>query len=144
MTLAGELASARTALAAAGIEADLPGQGTSAIPQPRQELFGWAVREGVTNVVRHSGATRCRIRVTASQIEISDDGCGPPAPADGTAGGAGGCDAWPAGHLEALASGCGPGGHGLAGLRERAALAGASVSVGRSATGGFALRVRVP
>ena len=145
VTLAGELASARTALAAAGIEADLPGQGVSGIPQPWQELFGWAVREGVTNVVRHSGATRCRIRVTASQIEISDDGCGPPAPADGTAIRADGCDAWPADHLEALASGCGPAsGHGLAGLRERAALAGATVSVGRSATSGFALRVRVP
>ena len=131
VTLAGELASARTALAAAGIEADLPDQGISGIPQPRQELFGWAVREGVTNVVRHSGATRCRIRVTASQTEISDDGCGPPAPADGTASRAGGRDGWPAGHLDALAGECGPAsGHGLAGLRERAALAGATVSVG--------------
>ncbi|HEX9357196.1 MAG TPA: histidine kinase [Streptosporangiaceae bacterium] len=145
VTLAGELASARTALAAAGIEADLPGEGISGIPRPRQELFGWAVREGVTNVVRHSGATRCRVRVTASQIEIGDDGCGPPAPADGTVNGAGACDGWPADHLEALAGGCGPaGGHGLAGLRERAASAGATVSVGRSAAGGFALRVRVP
>jgi two-component system, NarL family, sensor histidine kinase DesK len=145
VTLAGELASARTALAAAGIEADLPDQGISSIPRPRQELFGWAVREGVTNVVRHSGATRCRVRATASQIEIGDDGCGPPAPADGTVNRAGTCDGWPADHLEALASGCGPGsGHGLAGLRERAASAGATVSVGRSATGGFALRVHVP
>ena len=145
VTLAGELASARTALAAAGIEADLPDQGISSIPRPRQELFGWAVREGVTNVVRHSGATRCRVRVTASQIEIGDDGCGPPAPADGTVNRAGTCDGWPADHLEALASGCGPAsGHGLAGLRERAASAGATVSVGRSAAGGFALRVHVP
>ena len=145
VTLAGELASARTALAAAGIEADLPDQGISSIPRPRQELFGWAVREGVTNVVRQSGATRCRVRVTASQIEIGDDGCGPPAPADGTVNRAGTRDGWPADHLEALASGCGPAsGHGLAGLRERAASAGATVSVGRSATGGFALRVHVP
>ncbi len=145
VTLAGELASARTALAAAGIEADLPDQGISSIPQPRQELFGWAVREGVTNVVRHSGASRCRVRVTASQIEIGDDGCGPPAPADGTVNRAGACDGWPADHLEALAGGRGPAsGHGLTGLRERAASAGATVSVGRSAAGGFALRVHVP
>ncbi len=145
VTLAGELASARTALAAAGIEADLPDQGITSLPQPQQELFGWAVREGVTNVVRHSGATRCRIRVTASQVEIGDDGCGPPAPADGTAHRAGGCDDWPADDLDALASGYGPGcGHGLAGLRERAAATGATVSVGRSAAGGFALRVHVP
>ena len=138
ITLAGELASARTALAAAGIEADLPDQGPSSIPRPRQELFGWAVREGVTNVVRHSGATRCRIRVSASEVEIADDGCGPPAPA-------GGWDNRPAHDLDALASGYGPGcGHGLAGLRERAEAAGATVSVGRPAGGGFTLRVHVP
>ena len=144
VTLAGELASARTALAAAGIEADLPDHDLSGIPRPWQELFGWAVREGVTNVVRHSGATRCRIRVTASGVEISDDGCGPPAPADGTAHGAGECDAWLAHHLDTAAGGCRAGGHGLAGLRERAAGSGARVTVGRPAGGGFALRVRMP
>jgi two-component system sensor histidine kinase DesK len=144
VTLAGELASARTALAAAGIEADLPDQDLSSMPRPRQELFGWAVREGVTNVVRHSGATRCRIRVTASEVEISDDGCGPPAPADGTAHGPGECDTWLARHLDTVAGGCGPAsGHGLAGLRERAAGAGGRVTVGRPAAGGFALRVRL-
>jgi two-component system sensor histidine kinase DesK len=150
ITLAGELASARTALAAAGIEADLPDQdqGMTSIPRLRQELFGWTVREGVTNVVRHSGASRCRIRVTPSEVEISDDGCGPPAPpngtANGTANGTGGGEERPADHLERLASGYGPGcGHGLAGLRERAA-AGATLSVARSATGGFVLRVHVP
>jgi two-component system sensor histidine kinase DesK len=144
VTLAGELASARTALAAAGIEADLPDQDLSSIPRPRQELFGWAVREGVTNVVRHSGATRCRIRVTASEVEISDDGCGPPAPADGTAHGPGDCDTWLARHLDTVAGGRGPAsGHGLAGLRERAAGAGGRVTVGRPAAGGFALRVRL-
>ena len=144
VTLAGELASARTALAAAGIEADLPDHDLGGIPRPWQELFGWAVREGVTNVVRHSGATSCRIRVTASEVEISDDGCGPPAPADGTAHGPGECDAWLAHHLDTAAGGCGPaGGHGLAGLRERAAASGARVTVGRPAGGGFALRVRM-
>ena len=79
ITLAGELASAQTALAAAGVEADMPDQETGQISRPQQELFGWTVREGVTNVVRHSGATRCRIRVSPSEVEISDDGCGPPA-----------------------------------------------------------------
>jgi two-component system sensor histidine kinase DesK len=144
VSLAGELASARTALAAAGIGADLPDQDLSSIPRLRQELFGWAVREGVTNVVRHSGATCCRIRVTASEVVISDDGCGPPAPADGTAHGPGECDAWLAHHLDTVAGGCGPAsGHGLAGLRERAADSGARVTVGRPGGGGFALRVRM-
>ena len=89
ITLAGELASAQTALAAAGIEADLPDQEIGQIPRLQQELFGWAVREGVTNVVRHSGATRCRIRVSPSEVEISDDGCGPPAPAGSSLDGGG-------------------------------------------------------
>ena len=89
ITLAGELASAQTALAAAGVEADLPDQEIGQIPRLQQELFGWAVREGVTNVVRHSGATRCRIRVSPSEVEISDDGCGPPAPAGASPDGGG-------------------------------------------------------
>ena len=76
VTLDRELASARTALAAAGIEADLPDHEIVGIPRRRQELFSWAVREGVTNVIRHSGATRCAIRVTLDQVEISDDGIG--------------------------------------------------------------------
>lgn len=118
ITLAGELASARTALSAAGIEADLPDT-VDQLPAERQEVFAWVVREGVTNVVRHSSAKRCRIRVTADEVEISDDGRGPSRTPDGAA-------------------------HGLAGLHERAQAAGGSMSVGRSAEGGFLLRVRVP
>jgi two-component system, NarL family, sensor histidine kinase DesK len=157
ITLAGELASARTALAAAGIEAELPDLEMSQIPRLQQELFGWAVREGVTNVVRHSRATRCRIRVSPSEVEIGDDGCGPPAPAAASLDGGGHtpedspaakADAgggWVPDDLQRLGSGCGPtSGHGLSGLRERAADAGATLSVGRSAIGGFALRVRLP
>jgi two-component system, NarL family, sensor histidine kinase DesK len=133
VTLAGELASAAVALSAAGIEADLPAGELPELPPLHQELFGWAVREGITNVIRHSGAARCRVRLSAGQIEIADDGTGPapgpsagPAPA-GPAGGAVGC---------ARA-------HGLTGLCERAAAAGAVVSTGRSAWGGFRLRVRM-
>jgi len=153
ITLAGELASAQTALAAAGVEADMPDQDMSQIPRPQQELFGWAVREGVTNVVRHSGATRCRIRVSPGEVEISDDGCGPPgAPEDDGSHPRAGSQAsdaeaggWVPDDLQRLGSGCGAtSGHGLSGLRERAAGAGATLSVGRSAAGGFALRVRLP
>jgi two-component system sensor histidine kinase DesK len=155
VTLASELASARTALAAAGIWADLPAW-PAQVPAGQQEIFGWAVREGVTNVVRHSGATRCSVRVAGPEIEISDDGRGPAGPPGGPPAGPGRgeCDSDgpgnPAGADGAGARG-GPGvprgpggGHGLAGLQERAAAAGGSVSVGRSAAGGFALRVRVP
>jgi two-component system sensor histidine kinase DesK len=130
VTLATELAGSRTALSAAAIQADLP-RGIDHVPANRQELFGWVVREGVTNVVRHSGAKRCQIRVAANQIEVTDDGRGPSAQ-----------DASGSPNLGR------PGerafGHGLAGLRERAEAAGGSLAVGRSAEGGFALRVRMP
>ena len=139
VTLCEELASARTALAAAGIQADLPDQVVD-VPRERQDLFGWTVREGVTNVVRHSGATRCRIRVTPSEIEISDDGRGPgPARGDGPPEAPGRRSA-PRRPLARPAAA----GHGLTGLRERADAAGAAVSVGRSPLGGFLLRVCVP
>jgi two-component system sensor histidine kinase DesK len=114
-----ELASARSALSAAGIEARLP-QSVADVPEPRGTLFGWAVREGVTNVVRHSGATRCVITVRPDQVEIADNGRGP------------------------LAGGATTGGSGLRGLRERAEAHGAQLSVGRGDDSGFVLRVSVP
>jgi two-component system sensor histidine kinase DesK len=121
-----ELASARSALLAAGIEADVPGN-ADGVPAAYRELFAWAVREGVTNVVRHSGASRCRIRVGTNEVEIVDNGQGP------------GGVLVPAGHGSSTRHG-----HGLVGLRERAEATGGTVEVGRPADGGFELRVRVP
>ncbi|MGW1346232.1 sensor histidine kinase [Kribbella sp. NPDC002412] len=117
LSLAGELVSARAALRAAEIRAELPTT-VDEVPEENRELFAWVVREGVTNVVRHSGAKRCTIRLSANQIEVLDDGKGP------TPGG-------------------GASGHGLMGLRERADQAGASVQVGQAPGGGFLLAVRV-
>ncbi|MEV4263657.1 sensor histidine kinase [Kribbella sp. NPDC049584] len=117
LSLAGELVSARAALQAAEVKADLPTT-VDEVPEQNRELFAWVVREGVTNVVRHSGAKRCTIRLTATQIEVLDDGKGP------TPGG-------------------GASGHGLVGLRERADQAGASVQIGQAPGGGFRLAVRV-
>lgn len=114
VSLAGELATARGALRAAGIEADLPAA-LDGVPGERRELFGWVVREGITNVIRHSRATQCRITVTATGIEIVDNGRGPI-----------GTDA---------------SGHGLVGLHERVAAADGTLTVGRRPEGGFSLRV---
>jgi two-component system sensor histidine kinase DesK len=117
--LAAELANARTALRAAGIEAELPAA-VPTLPPGRGELFAWAVREGVTNVVRHSRARHCLIRVAPDELEVRDDGRGPAAVA-------------PAGSRP---------GHGLLGLRERAEQAGARLVVGRGPGGvGFRLLV---
>ncbi|MGJ3508274.1 sensor histidine kinase [Enemella sp. A6] len=73
--LASEIASARSVLQAAGIECRVP----SALPvldDVRSEAFGYVVREGVTNVVRHSGAATCTIEVADDCVAVIDDGHG--------------------------------------------------------------------
>jgi len=67
------LAAAESALRAAGVTADLP---PAAPGGPHDDLFAWVLREAVTNVVRHSGASRCTVTVTAGRIRIADDGRG--------------------------------------------------------------------
>ena len=113
VSLTGELAAARQALAAAGIEADLP-SAVDDVPARHRELFAWALREGVTNVVRHSAARWCGVRLSAECVEVRDDGRGPVG---------------------------GPGGTGLAGLRRRAENAGARLVTGGTPDGGFLLRM---
>lgn len=111
VTLAGELARGRELLRAAGISADFP----TAVDGPHQELFGWVVREGLTNVVRHSRATACAVIVSGDSVEIRDDGVGSPADA----------------------------GNGLSGLRDRVTDAGGRMEVGPVRPRGWRLRVSV-
>ncbi|RZQ61318.1 sensor histidine kinase [Amycolatopsis suaedae] len=115
VTLAGELARGRELLRAAGVAADLP-TASDGVPPERQELFGWIVREGVTNVVRHARAGRCTVELTVSSVEIRDDGAGGPA---GT-------------------------GSGLDGLRTRVAAAGGVLTAGPVPPRGWSLRVEFP
>jgi two-component system sensor histidine kinase DesK len=103
-------------LESAGIGAELPGTAEQ-VPARHRELFGWVLREGVTNVLRHSGAAHCRVLLTASAVLVEDDGVGP-VPGDHS-------------------------GNGLAGIRERAGAAGGTVSIGPSDLGGFRLAVEV-
>jgi two-component system sensor histidine kinase DesK len=76
-TLEAELRGARAALEAAGIEAEVVEPGVTLSPQV-ESVLAWAIREGTTNVIRHSGARRCVIRVRAgltdAGVEIVDDG----------------------------------------------------------------------
>lgn len=76
VSLAGELAVARSVLQAAGIRAVLPTAVDDVSPAGR-DLFGYVVREAVTNVIRHSGASRCEILLAPDRIEVRDDGHGP-------------------------------------------------------------------
>jgi len=112
VTLAGELARGRELLRAAGVAADLP-TAADIVDPAYQELLGWAVREGLTNVVRHSRAGTCAVRLSQSGVEITDDGVGAAAPA----------------------------GNGLSGLRERVAAAGGSIEAGPVQPSGWRLQV---
>ena len=123
LTLPGELARARTALSAAEIAAELPNS-TEGVPSDLRELFAWTVREGITNVIRHSGASRCTVLLGEHEVEVRDDGRGPEVAVS----------------VEPPDSG---GGHGLTGLRERAAALGGTV-VTQSLHPGFSLKVVVP
>ena len=74
-SLAAELAVAGAVLRAAGITADIPSSVDDVAPEAR-EVFGFVVREAVTNVVRHSGAQSCQVVLGDHTIEIADDGVG--------------------------------------------------------------------
>jgi two-component system sensor histidine kinase DesK len=80
ISLRGESEGAAVLLAAASINAHIDVQLPNLAPQV-EELFGWATREGVTNMVRHSQAGTCTITVTrresAALLEIVNDGAGP-------------------------------------------------------------------
>lgn len=131
-TLAVEAASARTALRAAGIETEFgPGveTGTAALEPEAESALAWCLREAVTNVVRHSGARTCRVRLIEARIdgepsvtlEVLDDG--PAVPTDAAREG-----------------------NGLSGLRERlrALSADAALTAGPVAPSGFRLTATVP
>jgi two-component system sensor histidine kinase DesK len=125
VSLPAEIANARSVLAAAGVDARLP-SALDDVPGEVRELFAWVVREGVTNVVRHSGARHCWITVSATAVEVADDGRGAAAATGHTDG-------------DAL-----PDGHGLDGLEERVEAAGGRLLAGARPGGGFVLRAELP
>jgi two-component system, NarL family, sensor histidine kinase DesK len=119
-SLADELQGARDVLDAAGIAFAVT-RDTTVPPAPVDSLLAWTVREGVTNVLRHSRAHHCEISLSSSDsgftVAIVDDGVGGVANAGGT---------------------------GLHGLRERVGAAGGRVDAGPSEGGGFRLQAYVP
>ncbi|MGV8873822.1 MAG: sensor histidine kinase [Rhodococcus sp. (in: high G+C Gram-positive bacteria)] len=70
--VASELDGARSLLSAAGISTELVGH-TSTLTEAATEAAAWVVREGVTNILRHSAATYCRIELTDSSIRLTND-----------------------------------------------------------------------
>jgi two-component system, NarL family, sensor histidine kinase DesK len=137
-TLAIEVITARNALEAAGIRFDDDPSLTlrSGTFDPDAEaVLAWCLREAVTNVIRHSGARSCQIRLTEHpgelSLEITDDGRGLPGPAGASAPSLG-ADAAEASQ-----------GAGLRGMSERLSAMGGRLSLG-SAGQGFRLTATVP
>jgi two-component system, NarL family, sensor histidine kinase DesK len=121
LALAESLTRARSALTAAGIDCELA-DAQPALPADVDAVLAWAVREGTTNVIRHSQARHCEIRIRADResaaLEIEDDG--------------------------RAGAGAANGGSGIEGLRERAQRVRGTLEAGARPGGGFRLRVTVP
>jgi two-component system sensor histidine kinase DesK len=115
VSLSAELAGARVALSAAEIDADLPFAVDNVSPE-LQRTFGYVLREGVTNVPRHSGARRVKVRLGDTWMEIEDDGAG-----------------------AAVTPG-----NGLRGLAERLAEVGGTIRAAPRSGGGFLVRADAP
>ncbi|MDJ1369958.1 sensor histidine kinase [Gulosibacter molinativorax] len=73
--LAAQLAAAKTALATKDIRLVVRGSSDDVAVEHRA-LFAWAIREGVTNIVRHSGATTCTVTLSRHALVVHDDGIG--------------------------------------------------------------------
>jgi len=76
-----ELEGARSLLRSAGIDVQL---GDAELPRAWHEAAGWVVREAVTNVLRHSSATRVRIAYAGGELRVENDGARPSEGADGS------------------------------------------------------------
>ena len=124
-TLASELHAAREILTAAGVAYRYEGDENmiGGLPTAVESVLSWVVREGVTNIIRHSHAHQCTIRVTRDtnnvSVEVADDGVG-------------------------FDSSSGKQSNGLRGLAERVAALGGQSETGSGSTGGFRIVVTMP
>jgi len=125
-TLRGELDGAHQILEAAGIDCTVEYEAQS-LPPSTDAVLAWVVREGVTNVIRHSRAKHCLIRITSAdkyfRAEVSNDG-------------------YPREKSSTFERGS-----GLSGLAERVANEGGQLEAGiqpMSNGPGFRLRVEIP
>lgn len=126
-TLASELEGARQVLSAAGIDGEIDSM-QEALPPTIDAALAWTVREGVTNVIRHSRTRRCHIRLLhqngLARAEVLSEG----------------------GRREQAERTARPG-LGLAGLRERVSALGGRMEAGPLTLQGrehFRLRVELP
>jgi len=116
--IAAELAQAKSTLETAGVTVQCDAATTLKIPAMQESVLSLAVREAVTNVVRHAQARTCRMRLDQQNgsclLEIQDDG-------RGTSNGEG---------------------NGLRGMRERVEMLGGTLN--RSTESGTTLTITLP
>ncbi|HEX8035684.1 MAG TPA: sensor histidine kinase [Ktedonobacterales bacterium] len=128
-TLASELQRAQEVLAAAGIACTIHNDAGS-LPTPIETQLTWVVREGITNVIRHSRAQHCILSLTRQpdeiRLTITDDGQGG-SPQQVT----------PSAHADAS-------GHGLRGIAERVTALDGHAEAGPAGDRGFQLAVTIP
>ncbi|MDQ0600641.1 two-component system sensor histidine kinase DesK [Streptomyces canus] len=115
-----ELTGAQGVLEAAGIRCEVSGE-AAGLPVDVQSALGWVVREATTNVLRHGDAGRCAVDVRVTRecvvLKVENDGVAAPS---------------------------GPGGSGLAGLRERLAAVDGTLEAGPVGDGVFRVVASVP
>jgi signal transduction histidine kinase len=107
----------------AGLPVDVRVEGRPRPLAPGLDASAYRIaQEALTNALKHAGRARATVVVRygpdAVELEVADDGAG--------------------------AANGGDGGHGLIGMRERAALFGGTVAAGPRAGGGFVVRARLP
>jgi len=127
--LAGEVTSVAGVLEANGTRVSVSGLDGLDLPPHTSALAAWVVREGGTNVLRHSDATVCQIAFTPAKgttvgrslvVEVSNDGAHAGGASEETSG------------------------NGLAGLAERVSMGGGALSAARTNNDGFLLRAVLP
>jgi len=118
-TVEAELTAAEAALRTAGIDVSIQ-KASSSVDPAHETTIALALREAVTNVLKHSGARTCHVALQtadgSSTLEVVDDGRGPTGDAAGT---------------------------GLYGLAERIHRLGGSLEAGPDDGRGFRLRVQL-
>lgn len=110
-----ELVAAERVLTGAGIAAQFPDAADRVDPRHRPVL-AWALREAVTNVVRHSEANGCTVELASDRLVVCDDGKGIVTSTEG---------------------------NGLRGLRERVEAVGGTLTLDQAPAGGTRLEVRL-
>ncbi|MFF2141115.1 sensor histidine kinase [Kitasatospora sp. NPDC058190] len=120
-----EAIGARAVLRSADIACEIDlGENADGLPLPVQSVLGWVIREATTNVLRHSEAAHCLIRLRREDgravLELENDGVPEvPVPSQGA-------------------------GTGLRGLRERLAAHDGELTVPTAAPGTFRMLAAVP